>query len=197
MTGKRAAWKTELILYSYHVLAVFRPGVRVPVHEAHPTPPADTSGWSETGQRLLLEEGRRQLDRQQSDLKDIRGRAQALLTTTLAFGAVVTATLDPIAAAGLLAFVIWVLAATATLLCLLGTAAIVTARAEFAGVDTALLTHSEGDVLAALAAGHADAVRVGENTIATRLTVLRDAVLMLLLAAALMAAAWWIGVITR
>jgi hypothetical protein len=54
------------------------------VFDVHRAEPGDMSKWEDDDLNLLIDEGRRQLDRQGSDLEQIRGRAQFLFTTTLA-----------------------------------------------------------------------------------------------------------------
>jgi hypothetical protein len=63
-------------------------------------------------------------------------------------------------------------------------------RAEFGTIHTTLLTHSQPPVLDSLATAYARTVRVGGNTIATQLSVLRYSALVLLAAALLTAVAW-------
>ena len=71
-------------LYLVHALSLLAPGYELPVVSADQIKPKDVSQWSEEELKLLIEEGRRQSDRQQADLRDIRSRAQWLFTVAAA-----------------------------------------------------------------------------------------------------------------
>ncbi len=74
----------EAAVYARHVVALLLPGCDLGEFIAHPTEPGDVSGWDAEELRLLLEEGRRQLDRQRAELERIQTRAQFLFTTAAA-----------------------------------------------------------------------------------------------------------------
>ena len=67
--------RSELEMYCAHLLGLW-PGKTVPVFLVHTTEPKDVSVWEEAEQELLVAEGRRQLDEQQKQLEQVRGRAQ-------------------------------------------------------------------------------------------------------------------------
>jgi hypothetical protein len=69
----------EFGIYARHVLALFWPNKQAPTIEADHNQAGDVSGWPDRDLELLVEEGRRQLDRQHEDLERIRSRAQVLL----------------------------------------------------------------------------------------------------------------------
>jgi hypothetical protein len=71
----------EVVVYLAHVAALFRPGVRIQPFRIHPGRVGSLQGWDDDDFRLLVEEGRRQLDRQRTDLDRIQTRAQLLFTT--------------------------------------------------------------------------------------------------------------------
>jgi hypothetical protein len=181
---------SEATVYLGHLLGLW-PGKEVPTYKVHVTVPKDTSSWSPEELTLLVEEGRRQLDRQSSDLECIRGRAQFLFTTALGLLIIVFADAKTIVTSNNLGpFALWCLAILLSILTLLGAASIITARKELGLIDAAKLTTTERPILPELAAAYGRCVRIGENTVATQVTVFRDAVLLLTLAGALFAGAW-------
>jgi hypothetical protein len=126
----------------------------------------------------MIEEGRRQLDRQYSDLEHIRSRAQWLFTV----GAAVIASL-----AGALAkshptgatVLLWVLAFPIVVYGVAGAAAIMVVRADFSTIDTASLSQRTPPIRQELATDYSTMLGTGENTVAARLTVFHEAVLYL------------------
>jgi hypothetical protein len=182
---------TEQLIYARHVLGLLRPGRRVPDYEAHPVAPRLLSGWQHADLETMVEEGRRQSDRQHEDLERVRGRAQFLLTLGLALLAGVAALRSPIARADhWWLWTLWGVSLAAGAWAALGAAAVSAVRADVEIVDAAVLSGYEPPVRRHLAADYADLVRAGENAIATRLTNFRVAVLWLLIAAALGLATW-------
>jgi hypothetical protein len=77
---------------------------------------------------------------------------------------------------------------------LLGAVAVVVANKEVGIIDTARLSRQHNPILPELAAAYARVVRKGENTIATQITVYRDAVLLVLVGATLSGMAWFVAV---
>lgn len=147
--------------------------------------------WSNEERRLLIDEGRRQLDRQRDDLERIRTRAQVLFAASLALGGVVASLYDAIRDAS--CTVVWVLWAVALLLAAwsaAGAAATAVVRADMEVIHVAVLSRREPPIESELAADYAAAVRAGENAVAVRLTNLRWAVSYLLAAALLTLASW-------
>jgi hypothetical protein len=152
------------------------PGEEIPVVPAHQIQHEPLDAWGEPDLERMIDEGQRQLDRQLSDLERIRGRAQWLFTV----GATVTAALagtlsakDP--SGGLL--VIWLVALALLFYGVAGAAAIMVVRADFGTIDTALLSQTTPPILRPLATSYSRMLATGENTVATRLTVFRQAVL--------------------
>jgi hypothetical protein len=183
-------WKHESVVFLLHIAALLRPGTKVPVFQAHRIEPNDVSAWIDEELNLVIEEGRRQLDQQVLDLDRIRGRAQFMLTTALALSGGLFASAKPLVTDGLGTFTLWIGAVTMSTLAVLGAASLMTTRSEFSVIDTALLTHQTPPITGALAAAYSRAVRVGANTVATRLTLYRDGAFCLLIGAALFAGAW-------
>lgn len=163
-------------VYAAHVLGLIAPGVEVPVLQAHQVSSQPLDAWSEDDLQHMVEEGRRQLDRQLSDLTQIRTRAQWLFTVGAAITvAVAGAFTRANPSGGILA--LWLLALALLVYGVAGAAAILTVRADFKTIDTAVLSASELPILRALAVSYSRILGTGENTIATRLTVLWQAVL--------------------
>ncbi|MEV4116627.1 hypothetical protein [Nonomuraea sp. NPDC049695] len=77
-----------------------------------------------------------------------------------------------IAALSLWVFVIWLIGVFGTTLGLLGAAAVTVARKDVGWIDTTRLSRQPSPLLPQLAAAYARAVRTGENTMATHVTVL-------------------------
>lgn len=168
------------------------PGAKVPSFQVHPGEPGDISGWENEDCQTLIEEGRRQLDAQRDQTEQIRSRAQFLFTTAIGLAAVSFAGKSTVfAAKSDVPLAIWSLGLLLTTLGLLGTASVIVARKEFGSIDTALMTTAyKPPVPPKLAAGYSRQVGSGANTVATLLTVYRDAVLLVMLGAICWGAAW-------
>lgn len=133
---------------------------------------------------------RRQVDRQLADLEKVRSRAGALLTLCLAELAALSAGASRVFTHSWL-ILPWALSAACVLLSVGGAIALLTAQAQFRRVDTAgiaLVPPSRARRVAAQS--YAEVVGMGEETIATRITVLRDGVLLAVVAALLYASVW-------
>jgi hypothetical protein len=168
------------LIYGLHVLAVLMPGEAVRVFRAHQIKAVALDGWSGEELDLMVEEGRRQLDRQLSDLERIRGRSQWLFS----IGAAVT-----VAVAGALAgdepnaprLLLWLAALALVVYGTAGAAAVMTVRADFKTIDTAALSAETPPIKEALAGSYSRMLGTGENTVATRLSVFRQAVVFVVL----------------
>jgi hypothetical protein len=163
-------------IYFKHIWGLLAPGKEIAVVAAHQVKPGSLEKWDKEDFERMIEEGHRQLDRQLSDLEQIRSRAQWLFTV----GAAVTASLGGAFATtrpsgAILA--LWLLAFLVLVYGVAGAAAIMTVRADFATIDTALLSQSTPPILKSLATSYSRMLGTGENTVATRLTVFRQAVL--------------------
>lgn len=171
-------------VYALHVVALVAPGTRIPTLQALRVEAQPLDAWEDADLALMVEEGRRQADRQLADLERIRGRAQWLFSLGVAVATVLAtvyahhATSSWVSALRIASFVLlfWGVA---------GAAAILVGRADFQIILTALLSGVEPPVLRALAVSYSKILNTGEDTIATRLTVFRQAVLFSLLGAAL------------
>ncbi len=183
-------------MYLAHLRGLW-PGAKVPSFQVHPGNPGDISQWGNDDFQVLIEEGRRQLDAQRDQAEQIRGRAQFLFTTAIGLAAVSFAGRETVfAAKGDVPLAIWSLGLLLTTLGLLGTASAIVARKEFGSIDAAIMTTQyQSPVPPKLAAGYSRQVGLGANTVATLLTVYRDAVLLVMLGAICWGAAWLIATI--
>ncbi len=181
----------EARLYITYVAALFRPGIGLPTFgepvEFHPSP---DYAYNDDDLKVIVEEGRRQVDRQLSDLEGIRSRAGTLLTLSLAEIGVLSASASRVFSHGALIITAWTLSLILAILAAGGAASIVTSRADFGRINTQSLARVSSPVLRRAAIGYARAVGQGEETIRTRITVFRDSVLLVVLAGILYALVW-------
>jgi hypothetical protein len=162
-------------IYFAHVIGLVAPGEEIPVVRAHQITAEALNQWSDDDLERMLDEGHRQLDRQLSDLEQIRGRAQWLLTTGAAITAAIGTALVATRPSGVV-LLLWVPALVLLVCGVAGAAAVMTVRADFQTIDTAVLSKSTPPILNALATSYSRMLATGENTVATRLTVFRQAV---------------------
>lgn len=182
--------RCEIKVYLAHCAAVFRPGHTPPLFGQPQAFDARLSSWSEVDLTLVIEEGRRQLDRQLSDLERIRTRSAVLVTVGIAEIGLLTTGMKQIFEACSYAFALWVISALLIVLGLLGAAGVLTATANFGRIDTRLVALLPPPVRPMLAEGYADTTGIGEHTVATRLTVFRTAVMLVISAAVIYSVAW-------
>jgi hypothetical protein len=162
-------------IYGLYALSLLAPGRQLPVHVADKSEPKDISSWTGDELNLMIEEGRRQSDRQQNDLEQLRGRAQWLFTVAVASLAVLGSGFVSAGPSGLVA-VLWLAGMLVLVYGVAGAAAIIVSRADFKMIHTAVLSAAQRPVAEKLAASYARMMAEGENTVATRLTVFRQAV---------------------
>lgn len=193
MTVREAASRAwlEAVIYLRHVGALFWPGMHPGAFEIHPGRVDEISDWDPTDLRLLIDEGRTQLARQREDFRQIQVRAQWLFTVAVGLLGLLITTMPTLPDDVSLA--VWLGGVLAVALSVLGAGAAMTVRGEFAMVDASLLSHVRDAKLVHVARAYASGVAVGENTVATRLTVLRDAVFLVLLGGTINACAWVTG----
>lgn len=178
-------------IYARHVLALFIAGAGAPVHDADHNKSGDQSAWTDEQIDLLIEEGRRQLDRQVEDLERVRLRAQVTLALGLALLGAAGSLRSTISAAHVVVlWVLWGLALAVTGWAILGAAATAVVRADMNMIHATVLSRYTGDVKRQLAHDYANSAPAGESQVAARLTNLRIAVAYLLVGAALTLGAW-------
>jgi hypothetical protein len=185
VTGRFA----EARLYLIYALALLRPGVRVPTFESPQLFTKPINHLSADDLKVLVEESRRALDQQETDLERIRSRSVNLLTIGLAEVAAVSALAPRAFTHGPLVVVLWCLGAVLIILALGGAGAVLTARAQMGSVNPRTIAPSP-PLLRAIVIEYLQSLGESEVTVRTRLTVLRDAVLLETVAALLLAAVW-------
>jgi hypothetical protein len=177
-------------VYLWYVFAILRPGIEVPTFDAPRSFDGNIERLAENEQRLVIDEGRRQLDRQLTDLDRVKSQAGTLLTISLAELAVLSASAQRAYSQGPLFIVLWAVSAAFVALAAGGAASLLTSQARFKRIDTHALASGPVPMLPGIAREYADAVGYGEETIRTRITVLRDGVSLAVLAALLYAVLW-------
>jgi hypothetical protein len=163
-------------IYAAHVIGLIMPGQTMPAVNAHQIEPAPLDEWENDDLNQMIEEGRRQLDRQLSDLDRLRDRAQWLFTIGAGITAVLAGALAAENPSGL-TLVLWLIGLFLLVYGVAGVAALMTVRADFAAIDTAVLSRSPRPISKSLATYYSRMLAVGENTLATRITVFWQAVL--------------------
>lgn len=176
-----SGWKAfiqDQCVYGTYVLGIARPGREVPVDQTAPELPEAgiMPGWTDEDYTQLVEEGRRQVDRQIGDLNELRGRAQLLLTVTLGLIALEIAVVR--SAGWWLPYGLALLGLLATLYGAAGAVALLVVRTDLDVINaTVLATYDRPPaILEQLAVDYADMVHIGENTVATRVNLFRLAV---------------------
>jgi hypothetical protein len=177
---KHKEFRRNQRVYLQFVMALLLPGREVPVLPADRTQPEDIDEWSDDELALMIEEGRRQSDRQIADLSGIRGRAQWLFTAAVGALAALAAELgarDP----GTWVSLVWLLGLIVLTYGIAGAASVMVSRADFSAIHTAVLSGVGQPVKRSLAQAYSRMMPTGENTVATRLTVFRQAVVFCLI----------------
>jgi hypothetical protein len=123
----------------------------------------------------MIAEGRRQYDEQVAHLERIRDRAKWLITVTFAIGTALAA-IAPDAFDDAWSFRVWLLAAVTTTYSALGAVSILTGRADFDGIATKVLASYAPPIRPRLTRDYAEMLELGDLTVATRLTLFRQAV---------------------
>ncbi|MDG4790230.1 hypothetical protein O7626_30640 [Micromonospora sp. WMMD1102] len=180
----------EARVYAYYVLAVFRPGIEVPTFGRPEDFTDSLDGLTDDDYKIVLEEGRRQLDRQLADLEKNKSRAATMLTVGLAEIGVLAAGANRAFTHGPWTSVVWVVSAFLALFALGGAVSLLTSQAVFGRVDTPTIATGPTPVQQQVAIGYARSIGWGEETIRTQITVLRDGVLLAVASAMLYALIW-------
>lgn len=179
VTGRFA----EARLYLIYCAALLHPGRTLPTF-GHPQPyTGNLDSHSDEELGLLVEEGRRQFDRQMADLDRIRNRAGALATVSLALAAAVVTRSSAVLERHAVLVVLWVAAAALAALSVAGAASVLSAQAVFGRTDTRMSAEGPRPTHKHLAEAYVEQVSIGEETVRTFLTVFRDAVTLAVLSA--------------
>jgi len=185
----------ELAVYFSHVGALLWPGRATKSFVVHSWGSGTLLGWKPQQLTLLIEQGRLQLSRQRQDLENIRSRGQFLFTAAIGVLGLIGLVLPEIAGSvDLLAFLAWVVSGAATFIGILGAAAVVVARKSVGEVDTSILSQVSPPIEEDLARAYANSISEGENTVATEITVFRDAVFFVVVGVTFLGAAWVLAI---
>lgn len=168
----------EAYVYLRYVAALAKPGTRVPVFGAPRNANRSVTSKDPAEQALLLEEARSQITRQAESMQHNTTRAATLLTIAVTELVFLTKIANNVLDHGAVAVALWSAAVTFAVLSLAGAVAVLTTRAEYGTVNLTAVIDSDEPTLAELAQRYTDATDRGARTNATRLTVLRDAVLL-------------------
>lgn len=185
--------RSELVLYLKQIRGLWA-GRTVPVVCTGRDESFEIAGLSEDDLRLVTALAQRQLDSLSTQLEQIRQRAQFLFTTLLALIGVAFATLGKLQAeARPLSFLLLSLSMVTLVLALLGSVGIIVNKTYMGEVDSAFVTRQSRDRLFASAKDHLESVQPSSETVATAVTLFRDAALLTILGTLLLGAAWGLG----
>ena len=177
-------------IYLWHCLAILLPGIDVPNFAKAATFSGDLADLDDAELTLLIEEGRRQMDRQASRLDSVRSRAGSFITIGLAELALFSGSAHSDLSRGGTLLAAWAVAFALATLGIMGALAIISAPAVFGTVDTRRIGESHPPLLPALALIYVKSTSIGEETLNTRLTVSWYALLLLVFSAVVYALAW-------
>ncbi len=194
--GHRPAVETARLVSSYILALLF--GTPVRGLAKNPNVEGDLSGFDEPSLQLVIDEGQRQLAEQSDRFRHTTDRAQLVVTVSLVALPFFVATSDLVrkthGVTRLVAAGLEVFGGLAIVLGLLASASVVVVKATFSAIDTTQITGWKPPILRELAADYAKTVRVGEETIADRITVFRQATRFLVWGATLTTVAALLGV---
>lgn len=179
-------------VYLSHIVGIFLPGEAVQQFSSYQIKAGDVDDWPEHDLDIVIENGRSQLDRQRANLEAIRSRAQFLLTLTLTFVGVSVASTELVARSPFAQF-LWASGTLIAMASALGAGGVIVAKKDLRMVDTRLLSQQRPPIRAVTARALADSVDDGEQTIATEITVFRDAVTIFLIGFIVVCVGWVIA----
>lgn len=176
----KVSWRSRKLRLTPAFILALLFGGEVETDDLNPNIPGAMVGWDQDSFRLIVEEGRRQLDAQGERFRHVTDRAQTLLTVALvamAFSASDVSRWSNVD--GFHRIVATIASCSGIALLLLGvgtTAAASVVSARFGAIDATRLTNQELVSHQTLAKHYAKAVRAGETTLLTRVTLFRQAV---------------------
>lgn len=182
---------SEAGLFLAYVSIIFRPGAAPPAHPQHEPASSDPlpDTWGDVYQ-LYIDEARLDVANQLAEKRDIRARAQVMLTTAMVLGGAVVASYASKTDLHWCGKVLYALSGVCTILAGLAAGGMISARSDIGLVNLAALPRYDAEELPrTVATGYASTRRVGAETIATLVTILRDCVLVLVIGAGFLAVA--------
>lgn len=185
-------------VYLSHVTSLLLPGRPVKTHKVVPDDLAAVGpldSWEKEDLELLIEESRRALDGQQSRFDRMRTTAQVVLPLSTALLVILGSGLrqivdEPTNCTRYVMYGVWSSGTALVLLAALGAAATLSVRSDFGTILPTVVSQLTPPIRQQLARSYAQQVVVGETTIGTRITVIRDAITLLALGGVLHLALW-------
>ena len=190
-TAVRAAFEEAKLFFGYAFI-VFVPGSNPPRHphaspDAPKLPPAN---WTDEECQLYIDEARLDVQHQQTEKRDIRARAQVMLTTAIVVAGAIVASYVGKAGLCVVESLLYIAAGLFTTMAGLAAGGIISAKSTVGTVSLTALPHYEsGELRRTVANGYASTRNDGAETVATLVTVLRVCVLAIVLGAGFLAAA--------
>jgi hypothetical protein len=136
----------------------------------------------------FITEARRSIDGQQADKREIRSRAQVVLSTALLLGGAIIASYGSVNHPGWLTTLTYAVALALGASAVLAAAGILTGRSDIgAAYLPDVLTAAPGQALTVLAREYAEAEHTGHDTVAIMVTGLRTTVLVMVVSFLLLA----------
>lgn len=181
----------EIRAYFRYCLALFWPGVQVPVFEHPPERDPDIADFTDEQLQVVLDEGRRHLDRQRQDLERVQTRSATAATIGLAEIALLANGGATVIRAGAFWVIPWLMGVICVFLGVAGAFSLLTTRPTVAAPHVnSIATYVGRNPLYCAAYSYVQDVDVGDVTLSARVTILRDVALLLVLGAVLYAAIW-------
>lgn len=181
----------EIRAYLWYCVALFWPGVKVPNFEHPPERHPDIADLTDEQLQVVLEEGRRHLDRQRQDLERVQTRSATAATIGLAEIALLSNGGATVFRAGAFYLFPWLAAFICVFLGVAGAVSLLTTRPTVAAPHVNnIATYADGNPLYSAAYSYVQDVDVGDVTLSARVTILRDVALLLVVGALLYAVIW-------
>lgn len=181
----------EFRAYLWYCLALFWPGANVPLFEKPPERDPDITGFTDEQLQVVLDEGRRQLDRQRQDLERVQTRSATAATIGLAEIALLSNGGATVIRAGGFWLIPWLIGVACVFLGVAGAVSLLTTRPTVAAPHVNdIATYVGRKPLYIAAYSYVRDVDTGDVTLSARVTILRDAALLLVLGGVLYAAIW-------
>lgn len=197
-----SSFRAEARVYLDHIAALAIPGRRVRPHQVVPSEIAtvgDLDGWKDDDLELLIQECRRSLDSQHIRFDRLRATVQVVLPISIAvlvvFGSGLRRiVIEPTDTVRYAMYGVWALGSGLVLLSALGAAATLSVRSDFGSIQPTLLSQLQPPLRKQLAKAYTGQVMVGETTVGTRITVIRDSITLLALGGVLQVGLWLVNV---
>lgn len=183
-------WQGEVHGYLMHCVALLLPGARVPVFYNPKQPATISESANRADLELLITEARGQLDRQQTELAEIRSRSLGMTTVALTELGLLAATAQRFTDAGGWPLGFWIACFVIVVFGLAGMGSIASSRADFGDIDITTLLGKPGELQRVYANEINDCIPLGYATLDARRTVFRDALLLMALGAVFYGILW-------